>query len=367
MTDPAATPTTRRGLRVERLSVTIGSATLLRDLDLAVEGGSLTAVVGPSGAGKTTLLRAIAGLVPAAGSVHLDGRDLTGVPVHRRGVAVVFQEPRLFPDLDVADNVAFALRLARVPRAERRRRAADLLDEVGLAGMATRPVADLSGGEQQRVSLARALAARPSLLLLDEPLAAVDPMRRADLRRLIGAVIADRDLTAVHVTHDRLEAAELGDHVALLMEGRIIEEAPPEELFERPRNAVTARFLGSTNLVDGEVRDGVLTTAAGEVSVRGPDGRAAFTIRPERVHVGSGPLRARVVQARYQGGHVLVHLDAGGLRLESHVPPAAAPVVGADVAFDLPVEALWRLGDGGVGQRPAADGWDEDPDDRAEV
>jgi ABC-type Fe3+/spermidine/putrescine transport system ATPase subunit len=361
MTLTGRNATTRPGLLVRGLSVTLASTTLLRDLGLVVRGGTLTAVVGPSGAGKTTLLRAIAGLVPASGTLTLDGRDLAGVPVHRRGIAVVFQEPRLFPDLDVADNVAFALRLARVPRAERRRRAAELLDEVGLAGMASRSVADLSGGEQQRVSLARALAARPSLLLLDEPLAAVDPMRRADLRRLIGAVIAGRDLTAVHVTHDRLEAAELGDRVALLMEGRIIEEAAPEELFERPRNAVTARFLGSTNLVDGEVRGGVLETPAGRVAVPGSDGPATFTVRPERVHVGRGPLRARVVEARYQGGHVLVHLDAGSLRLEAHVPPADAPRVGTDVALDLPTEALWRLGD------RREDRQDEDPEDRTEV
>jgi ABC-type Fe3+/spermidine/putrescine transport system ATPase subunit len=333
------------GLRVRGLSVTLGGSTLIRDLDLEVPGGTLTAVVGPSGAGKTTLLRAVAGLVPTSGgTLRLDGRDLAGVPPHRRGVAVVFQEPRLFPDLDVADNVAYALRIAGVRRAERRGRADALLEEVGLAGMSTRSVSDLSGGEQQRVSLARALAARPSLLALDEPLAAVDPMRRADLRRLIARVSSDRGLTAVHVTHDRVEAAELGERVALLMEGRIVEEGPPEALFERPRTAVTARFMGSTNLVEGEVRGGVLHTPAGSLHVGAPEGRRTFTIRPERVRLGSGPLRATVLEARYQGGHVLVGLDARGLRLEAHVAPGAAPAVGSEVAVDLPAAALWPLG-----------------------
>jgi ABC-type Fe3+/spermidine/putrescine transport system ATPase subunit len=333
------------GLVVRGLSVTLDGSTLLRDLDLEVPGGTLTAVVGPSGAGKTTLLRAVAGLLPiAGGSVLLDGRDLAGVPPHRRGIAVVFQEPRLFPDLDVADNVAFPLRIAGVRRTERRRRADGILEEVGLAGMSARSVADLSGGEQQRVSLARALAARPSLLMLDEPLAAVDPMRRADLRRLIRRVSSDRGLTAVHITHDRVEAAELGERVALLMEGRIVEEGPPQALFERPRTAVTARFMGSTNLVEGEVRAGVLRTPAGLLHVAAPDGRRTFTIRPERVLLGSGPLRATVLEARYQGGHVLVGLDGRGLRLEAHVAPDAAPAVGSEVAVDLPSAALWPLG-----------------------
>ena len=353
-------------LSVEGASVTVGGSTLLRDLELSVAGGSVTAVIGPSGAGKTTLLRAVSGLVPLArGRVVLGGRDLAGVAPHRRRIAVVFQEPRLFPDLDVADNVAFALRLARVPRTERRRHADTLLEEVGLTGMAARPVVDLSGGEQQRVALARALAASPHLLLLDEPLAAVDPMRRAELRRLIRRVCTDRRLTTVYVTHDRVEAAELGDRVALLMEGRVVEEGDPGALFERPRTAVTARFLGSTNLVTGEVRDGVLRTPAGEVPVSAPAGRAVFTIRPERIHLGAGPLRGVVREALYQGSHVLVRFDGGGLRLEAHVPPGQVPDVGGEVAFDLPDAALWRLQDTGPTPDEAPDGAPDGAEDGA--
>jgi ABC-type Fe3+/spermidine/putrescine transport system ATPase subunit len=344
------------GLELTGAAVTVDGATLLRDVDLHVPAESMTVVVGPSGAGKTTLLRAVAGLVPlAAGRITLAGRDLAGVPPHRRRVAVVFQQPRLFPALDVADNVAFALRVAGVGRAERRRRAGALLEEVGLPGIAGRGVGDLSGGEQQRVALARSLAADPDLLALDEPLAAVDPARREELRRLIARVRRDRGLTALHVTHDRVEAAELADRLALLVEGRIIEQAPPRELFERPRTAVAARFMGSTNLVTGPVRDGVLTTPAGTVPVDGPNGDATVTIRPERIVLGRGPLRLTVLETTYQGGHVRAVLAHGRLRLEAHVAPDLAPAAGAEVEVDLPRDHLWRL----RGDEPSSD--DADP------
>lgn len=332
------------GLRLDDLTVVLGGATVLREVCLDVAHGSMTVVVGPSGAGKTTLLRAVVGLAPLTrGTVVLDGRELTRVATHRRRIGVVFQEPRLFPDVDVADNVAFALRLARVPRRQRRARAAALLEEVGLPGADERRVTDLSGGERQRVALARALAAEPQLLLLDEPLAAVDPPRRAELRELIARTRRDRGLTAVHVTHDRLEAAELADELVLVDCGRVVERGRPPQLFERPTTVFAAGFLGSANVLHGEVCDGRLLTSAGAVPVAAPDGPATVTIRPERIRLGQGDLRATVTGCVFQGDHVRVTLRAGDLELVARTDVGGAPPVGTTVAADLPRAHLWPL------------------------
>lgn len=344
----AGGPAIAAGLRCHGLAVAPGGATVLHDVDLEVAAGSLTVLVGPSGAGKTTLLRAIAGLEDvAAGTIELGGRDLAGVATHERAIAVVFQEPRLFPSLDVADNVSFALRMGGMPATERRAVAAGLLEDVGLGGFDNRSVRHLSGGEQQRVGLARALAGNPELLLLDEPLAAVDPNRRDDLRRLVRRLQRERAVTAVYITHDRADAAELGDRVAVMIEGRIIQHARPDELFERPRSAVVARFFGSSNLLTGIVRDGRLPVGPASIEVPGPDGPATVTIRPEQVVLDAdGPLELTVRECAYHGSYVrLLLADHGGsgLAIEAHAAPATAPSLDQSVRVTLPAASLWRL------------------------
>ena len=318
---------------------------VLDDLSLGVWPGELVCLLGPNGCGKTTLLRAIAGLEPlAAGEVRLGGRALGRVPAHRRRIAVVFQEPRLLPHLSVADNVALPLRAAGVGRAERARRARERLEEVGLGGFLERRLPGLSGGEQQRVALARALCAEPDLLLLDEPLAALDPNRREDLRRLIARLQSERALTTLIVTHDRAEAAELGERVALMLEGRIVQHDEPRALFERPVSAAVARFFGVANLLRGTVRGGRLAWGGGAVPVPVGDGAATLAIRPE--HVGLDPgsgLRGVVVEAVYAGTAVKLVLDCDGHRLEAHVPPGEAPAAGELVGVALPLEHLWPL------------------------
>lgn len=316
-------------LRVSGLVVSPpGKPPILRGVDLSVPAGQRAALVGPSGAGKTTLLRALAGLESdTAGEILLGGIEQERIPAHRRRMAMVFQEPRLLPNLSVVDNVALPLRAARVPRTERRRVAGERLGEVGLGGFAERRVAGLSGGEQQRVALARALCADPDLLLLDEPLAALDPNRRESLRRMIVATQEERGLTTIVVTHDRAEAAELGETVALMLEGRIVQHGDPRELFERPASGAAARFFGISNLlrIPGCPADGL------------------WAIRPERVVLGDGPHEARVIEAVYRGTHVRIALDWGGQRVEAEVAPGGAPSPGEEARFELPREHLWLL------------------------
>jgi ABC-type Fe3+/spermidine/putrescine transport system ATPase subunit len=352
-------PTT--GLACRDLVVAPGGRVVLRRLSLELPAGARTVVVGPSGAGKTTLLRAIAGLERLLeGEIWLGARRLDTLPAHRRRLAVVFQEPRLLPHLDVADNVAFGLRAAGMARAQRQARALDLLDEVGLAGFGGRGVDGLSGGEQQRVALARALCVQPDLLLLDEPLAGVDPNRRDDLRCLLVGLQQARALTTLLITHDRAEAAQLGQRVALLLDGTVVQHGTPQALFERPASAAVARFFGTRNLLSGRVTGGRLALGAASIQAPGPDGEATLAIRPERIRLDEhGPLRLAVAAASYTGTHVRLELRGQGLTLQADVAPARAPRVGEVVGVALPLQDLWRLSDaadtqpGPAGDEPA--------------
>lgn len=318
---------------------------MLRNASLTVPSGQRGVLVGPSGAGKTTLLRTIAGLEPVVeGEIILHERRIDGLPANRRRTAVVFQEPRLLPHLGLVENVAFGLRLAGVRKRERTRRARELLTEVGLAGLGDRDIRGLSGGEQHRVALARALCVEPDLLLLDEPLASVDPNRRESLRALIVSLQEARQLTTLLVTHDRAEAAELGQSVAVMLEGTVVQQDTPEVLFDRPASAAVARFFGSVNLLRGEVENGLLAVGEARIPVHGADGPATFTIRPERVTLGHGAhVMMTVVDATYLGTAVRLTLAGPGLSLEARVSPGTAPAAGETIGVDLPADDLWRI------------------------
>ncbi len=316
------------GLTIRGLVVApAGTPPVLRGVDLDVAAGERAVLAGPSGAGKTTLLRAIAGLERAqAGSIELCGLDQAQTPAHRRRLAMVFQEPRLLPHLSVADNVAFPLRANGLGRAKRRAEACKRLEEVGMAAFAERRITGLSGGEQQRVALARALSADPRLLLLDEPLTGLDPRRRESLRRIIVELQERRSLTCLIVTHDRAEAAELGQSLALMIEGRIVQQDEPRAIFERPASRAVARFFGASNLLE-----------------LGPERPGVHAIRPEHVEVGSGPHRAIVLESVYRGTLVAIVLDWGGRRVDALVDPAGAPAAGTEVSFELPARRLWPV------------------------
>ena len=233
------------GLQLRGGVVRYGSTTAVAGVDLQVRRGEVVALLGPSGCGKSSLLRAVAGLEPlSAGELTWDGADMTGVPVHRRGFGLMFQDGQLFPHRDVAGNVAYGLQMAGLPRAEQRQRVAELLDLVGLADYATRPITALSGGEQQRVALARALAPRPRLLLLDEPLSALDRALREHLATELHDILRAAGTTALYVTHDHDEAFTVADRVALMRTGQIVQTGTPAELWAHPVDAEAAGFLG---------------------------------------------------------------------------------------------------------------------------
>jgi iron(III) transport system ATP-binding protein len=301
-------------VEVRGLWKTFDSAPVLRDVSLAVESGQVLALLGPSGCGKTTLLRTIAGLeVPDAGEVEVGGRVLTigpdVVPPERRQVGMVFQDWALFPHLSVAANVGYGL-----PRSERRgSRVADALAMVGLAGLGARMPGTLSGGQQQRVALARALAPRPSVLLLDEPFSNLDTTLRVQVRAEVHRLLGALGVTTVFVTHDQEEAFVLGDEVAVMSEGRIVQQATPAAIYDHPASPWVASFVGEANLLPGAARGDDADTALGRVALRaGIGGPATVLVRPEDVAVSAGDA-ARVAAVEYYGHDTVYQLDVGGL------------------------------------------------------
>ena len=303
-------------LRVEGLEVTFDGVAALAGVDLEVAGEERLALLGPSGSGKSTLLRAVAGLQPAAaGRVLLAGRDLAGVPPYRRGIGLMLQDGALFPHRDVEGNIAFGLRMAGVPRDARERRTSELLDLVGLAGRGRRSVATLSGGERQRVALARALAPEPRLLLLDEPLGSLDGPLHERLLQDLAELFDHLRLTVVHVTHDVGEAFSIGDRVAVMREGRVVQHAAPDDLWAHPADAWTARFLGMANVLD--------------------EGARRVVVRPEAVRVTPGDA-ATIVAAERRGPSVLlrVRLDDGRV-LEAITTALSPPRPGDRVAVEI--------------------------------
>jgi putative spermidine/putrescine transport system ATP-binding protein len=326
-------------VRLEGLSRHYGPVVALDRLDLTIRAGELIALLGPSGCGKTTTLRLLAGLEEAdTGRISVGGRDITHVPASKRDMGMVFQAYSLFPHMTVRDNVAFGLRMRRVAKAGRDRRAAEMLELVGLSAQADRYAHQISGGQQQRVALARALAIQPQVLLLDEPLSALDAKVRAQLRDEIRRIQLEVGTTTLFVTHDQEEALAIADRVGVMREGHIEQLGTPTEVYSRPATSFVAEFVGLTNRLPGNVR-------GGEVTVRGlriplvdrdaADGPVVALIRPEAVTVAesgtqaAGPLTGAVIAVTFLGATSRVSVDLGDVTVLAQMPTADAAALSA--------------------------------------
>jgi thiamine transport system ATP-binding protein len=328
-------------LSLQDATVRFGGRAVLDAVGLDVAEHEIVCVLGPSGSGKSTLLRTVAGLQPLdGGRVSLDGHDQTGVPAHKRGVGLMFQDHQLFPQRDVGGNVAFGLRMHGASRSQQDERVRELLDLVGLPGAARRAVASLSGGEQQRVALARALAPRPRLLMLDEPLGQLDRSLRerlvVELRELFGRL----GTMVLAVTHDQGEAFALADRVVVMRDGRIAQSGTPLEVWQRPADAFVARFLGFDNVVEGAVAGQAADTPWGKLPVPedAPQGPRTLLVRPAGVRLVAADqgLRCTVAARTFKGTHVAVRLQPEEApRLEAACALRAAPEVGDVVGVEF--------------------------------
>jgi ABC-type Fe3+/spermidine/putrescine transport system ATPase subunit len=348
MSDPIA------ALACSGLQVGYGDTPVVIGLDLTVAEGEVVALLGPSGSGKTTLLSAVAGFLHvAAGEIRIDGELVAGaarhVPPERRSVAVVFQSYALWPHLSALDTVAYPFRRRGMAAPEARRRAADLLDRLGIGGLAARRPAELSGGEQQRVGLGRALAREARLSLFDEPTAHLDATLRTQLQAEIAGQRRASGAAALYATHDTAEALAVADRVALLRAGRIVQVGPPAEVYERPIDVWAARITGPASLMPVTVRerrDGRAQLDVGgiavEAAVDGVDGSGLAVVRPEWARLG-GELPGRIATVAYRGVHTEYGLEtpAGTVGLFEPGPPRAAP--GETCTWRL--ERAWLVGE----------------------
>jgi spermidine/putrescine transport system ATP-binding protein len=344
----SAAPTAPADVRLERVTKRFDDVVAVDDLSVQIPPGSFFALLGPSGCGKTTTLRMIGGFEePDAGTIYLGDRTVTGLPPYKRDVNTVFQSYALFPHLTIFENVAFGLRRKGLKGPQLDGRVREILSLVDLAGVERRKPRQLSGGQQQRVALARALVNRPQVLLLDEPLGALDLKLRKQMQLELKALQHDMGITFVHVTHDQEEAMTMADQIAVMNNGRIEQLGSPAELYERPRTGFVARFLGASNLLPGTVAGSGVVRLDGGGEVRIPaealpasGTRVAIGIRPEKLAFGArdgcNRLAGTVVESAYVGVATQYIVDTPSGRLAVYVQNAEPGATGVTVG--LPVE-----------------------------
>ncbi|MGW3632936.1 ABC transporter ATP-binding protein [Streptomyces sp. NPDC005122] len=326
------------GIRFDRVSVAYDGTTVLDALDLTVEPGEVMALLGPSGSGKTTALRAVAGFVrPASGRVFIGDRDVTDLPPYRRGIGMVVQQYALFPHLRVEDNVAFGLKARKVARSEIRGRVAEALEMTGMAAYARRHPRELSGGQQQRVAIARALAIRPGVLLLDEPLSALDAQLRSGMLTELARLHRELpDVSILYVTHDQVEALTLADRIAVMDRARLRDCGTPQELYRAPRTEFTASFVGNANLLPVTVGSGTVSLAGTELKVdtadAAPGALATLCVRPHLVGLGPGPnqVTGTVSEVQWRGSTHRLYVDVAGHRVMADLRELREPPVHGD-------------------------------------
>ena len=312
---------------LEHVNKLFGERTVVNDVNLEIHAGEFFSLLGPSGCGKTTTLRMIGGFeLPDSGRILIDGRDVTHDEPEMRPLNTVFQSYALFPHLNVFDNVAFGLRFEKpgsVSKKSDKERVMEALELVALGTFSERRVPQLSGGEQQRVALARALVLEPSVLLLDEPLGALDAQLRARLQVELASLQRQIGITFIYVTHDQHEAFTMSDRIGVMREGKLIQVAPPREIYEKPATIDVAKFVGAANLLPGRV------VSTGVVEVSGvkfaapqsaPMGDGMVMIRPERIHVGTGAQQAIIERVTFAGSSLRIALNVGGVKLVAEIP-----------------------------------------------
>ena len=335
-------------LEVRALAKRFGAHEVLKAISLNIAGGEFITLLGESGSGKTTMLRLIAGFEqPSSGEIWMNGERLDTLPPYKRRVNTVFQQYALFPHLNVRDNVAYGLRVTNAPADEINARVSDALRMVKMDGFAAARPATLSGGQQQRVALARALVNRPLLLLLDEPLSALDANLRKEMQSELKSLQREVGITFLFVTHDQEEAMALSDRIALLRNGALEQIASPREIYSRPVTAYTAQFIGQTNLLRAEVRAGSASCGALRWPAHGLDGAALFSLRPEAIHLANdgtnstGDVRFSgvVKQQLYGGSSEMLEVDCGGQLLRVKIP-AHGPLAGAQDFVFAAVQAV---------------------------
>ena len=321
-------------------------------VNFSLPRGEMLALLGPSGCGKTTILRMIAGLVePSSGAIRLEGRDVSAIPVHKRGLGMVFQAYALFPHMTVAENISFGLEMRKVGKAEREERVAKALDLVKLSGLGGRKINQLSGGQQQRAAIARSLVIEPALLLLDEPLSNLDAKLRDEMRDEIRDIQARTGVTAIFVTHDQDEALSMADRLAVMSNGKIQQIGTPRDIFDRPATDFVARFIGAGNFFDGKVVGGRSAEVEGLGTVHYNEDTPSvpavrLLLRPHRITVGApeatgaNHFNGTVEQVVYRGEILSLTIAIGPYRLHADSPTRAGIVphkgdrVGVSIAPD---------------------------------
>ncbi|HTH74274.1 MAG TPA: ABC transporter ATP-binding protein [Trinickia sp.] len=339
-------------IALSQCAKTFHGTRVLEPLDLTIGAGETLVLLGPSGCGKTTTLRIVAGLETpdAGGAVRFGDDDVTRLPIERRQVGMVFQSYALFPNLTVRGNVGYGLKIAKVDPALARKRVDELLAMMRLEAHANKPIHQLSGGQRQRVALARALAREPRVLLLDEPLTALDARLRDTLRREMNALLRGLGVTTVYVTHDQAEAMELGDRIVVMSAGRIEQIGTPRDIYYRPANRAVAQFVGTINRVAGQWRDGVLATIGGNVGLPtglARDERAELFFRPEDgrlVDPANASLRGTVDTVSFLGERTRVSVSgATPEALVIDVPGRTDWAPGSVVGIEIAPEGLIAL------------------------
>ena len=341
-------------LTIEHLEKSFGPNRVVKDFNLTIEKGEFISLLGPSGCGKTTVLRMVAGFeTPTSGAIHIDGKDVVRLRPNQRSIGMVFQAYALFPNLTVAQNVGFGLKVNGTAKQEIQSRVEEMLSLIGLPDLGARYPFQLSGGQQQRVALARALAPRPQVLLLDEPLSALDAKIRVSLREEIRAIQQKLGITTIFVTHDQEEALSISDRIVVMHQGIADQVGTPFEIYNNPATRFVAGFVGTLNLMEAKVIDAEkgVTTIGGAPVILGrplPEGKATLAARPETIRLGRAPgkdtvLTGKITGVNFLGSVIRLRADVGGQVIHFdtfNAPGVPPPAPGTEVELSLSARDL---------------------------